>query len=857
MPGGLTFVAGSLAVAGLLAAAGPVLIHLLNRRRHRVLEWAAMDFLRQALGRDRRLIRLRDLALLILRTTCVLLFGLAMARPYWSRDRAALDQNGPVHAVLIVDNSLSMGYTRLDGTLLDAARAKARAFIDQLPAGSRCTVLPLCGGEREFSLAAAPTLDDARAVLAAIEVVDRGGHAATAIALAREACRQTAEPSAKRIVLLGDQQAIHWRSDAVLAATDLPGLQVTQVSADSADNTWVAELAVRDRPADAQTPTTVLASIRHQGAAPRKDVQVSLSVDGRAIASQTIDLAPGESRLVRFEHRFDPPPTTGQVRQAIVEVALPPDRLPGDDRRWLALPVASRLPVVFIDQYGEGESLAANRLGETFRLRRLLAPTDAPGEAAPQLIQPRLATIHQVERELLADARLVVLAGVEQPGNALETLREYVLQGGQLLIAAGGEFDPLAWNRTAWLDGGGILPCPLDGRYLGRLPAQQAGELHPFHLEPTSLTSEFLLLPDVDREELDDLYRLPYFFRAIVAKVDAPPLDEQISAGTARIQRQQELISQSDARLAAWDQAELEGTLTEPQFTQREAERDRRRRLEPDWLAWTPPGDDGATRSSASEQARAELPRVLARYDHGAPFLVERDIGRGRVVLMTTGIDAQWNTLATTNAVLLLDRICREMIDRTLEERNIADADQFTLPVADHERGWEYFLRRPGGDVADALAVDALAVDALGADALGGDALGSDRAGVTARGLTRRGVYWIEARQPPDDLPAGRSATSWQVPLVANGPAEESDLTVLDEAAWRSLVGDAPWSWIGPEGMPTIDGATTGGRDLWKWPMAAVLLLLLVELAVLAWAGRSLGRRPGARLPARAEGGAA
>ena len=64
------------AVAGLVAAAGPVIIHLLNRRRFRVVNWAAMDFLLEALQRNRRILQLRDLLLLAC-TACVLLFGLA------------------------------------------------------------------------------------------------------------------------------------------------------------------------------------------------------------------------------------------------------------------------------------------------------------------------------------------------------------------------------------------------------------------------------------------------------------------------------------------------------------------------------------------------------------------------------------------------------------------------------------------------------------------------------------------------------------------------------------------------------------------------------------------------------------
>src|SRR5918999_3291993 len=97
----LSFFAGAFAAAGAVAALGPVAIHLLNRRRYRVVEWAAMDFLREALQRNRRILHLRDLLLLALRTLCVLLFGLAMARPYFTRTAGQIDPDQPVHAVLL------------------------------------------------------------------------------------------------------------------------------------------------------------------------------------------------------------------------------------------------------------------------------------------------------------------------------------------------------------------------------------------------------------------------------------------------------------------------------------------------------------------------------------------------------------------------------------------------------------------------------------------------------------------------------------------------------------------------------------------------------------------------------------
>ena len=75
------------ALAGAIAAAGPLIIHLLNRRRYRVVHWAAMDFLREAINRNRKILQIRDILLLILRTVAVLLFGLALARPFFARSR--------------------------------------------------------------------------------------------------------------------------------------------------------------------------------------------------------------------------------------------------------------------------------------------------------------------------------------------------------------------------------------------------------------------------------------------------------------------------------------------------------------------------------------------------------------------------------------------------------------------------------------------------------------------------------------------------------------------------------------------------------------------------------------------------
>ena len=204
-----SFVAWPFAVAGAVAAAGPIIIHLLNRRRYRTVHWAAMDFLREALQRNRRILQMRDILLLILRTIAVLLVGLALARPFFSGGNERFDGTEPLHAVLVIDNSLSMGYETLEGTLLDRAKARARRFIDRLPADSRVTVVPLCGSTFGPSPDAA-TKESSVLSLDRVEIVDRSANVTRAISEGVRAC-ESGPSLARRLIFFSDQQARNWR----------------------------------------------------------------------------------------------------------------------------------------------------------------------------------------------------------------------------------------------------------------------------------------------------------------------------------------------------------------------------------------------------------------------------------------------------------------------------------------------------------------------------------------------------------------------------------------------------------------------------------------------------------------------
>src|SRR4051812_9048784 len=103
--------ANSTLIYGLGAAAVPILIHLLNRRKHREMPWAAMRFLMAAVRKNSRRIRIEQWLLLAVRTLIILAVVTAMAKPFLeSLGALPVIAGRRTHRVLVLDGSLSMAY---------------------------------------------------------------------------------------------------------------------------------------------------------------------------------------------------------------------------------------------------------------------------------------------------------------------------------------------------------------------------------------------------------------------------------------------------------------------------------------------------------------------------------------------------------------------------------------------------------------------------------------------------------------------------------------------------------------------------------------------------------------------------
>src|SRR5215207_9310396 len=115
-------------LAGLLAIAVPIVLHLRHRDKDRPFKFPSLMFLEQLPIRTAQRRRVTDWPLLLLRVLALILLALAFARPVFTRQ--ALDTKGDraKAVVVLLDRSQSMGHRDVWPAALDSARAVIAAL---------------------------------------------------------------------------------------------------------------------------------------------------------------------------------------------------------------------------------------------------------------------------------------------------------------------------------------------------------------------------------------------------------------------------------------------------------------------------------------------------------------------------------------------------------------------------------------------------------------------------------------------------------------------------------------------------------------------------------------------------------
>lgn len=306
-----------------LAVAVPLILHLFHRQDAKRMVFPALQYLLRTEKEHARTIRFRQLLLLLLRISAILLLVAAGARPFL---RGGGGVHDPTATVLIVDNSMSSGLIRGRARVLDLLKAVALRSIDR--ASDEDRVWLIRAGEPWVPAITGSRAEVSAAVLET-EATDARGDLESALARA-VALASGAGLAAAEIHLISDLQASAFDgTGSPVEGGPVPVVVFDEGSGDR-ENAYLDSLIIGGGLPPLASQRTRL-SIRLAGDADSAGVPLRLVVANRIRGAATGGV--GISALLPIG-----PFTAGYV-DGYVETD--PDDLRGDDRRFFAFRVRS------------------------------------------------------------------------------------------------------------------------------------------------------------------------------------------------------------------------------------------------------------------------------------------------------------------------------------------------------------------------------------------------------------------------------------------------------------------------------------------------------------------------------------
>jgi hypothetical protein len=414
---------------GLGALAVPVLVHLIQRERKRVVEFPSLMFVRRIPYQSVRRRRIRHWALLLLRAAALALIVLAFARPFLrQRASAAVAIVGVREIVILLDQSASMGY----GDHWTRAQDAARAVVRGMGNGDRATLV-LFAKNAEENMRATPDRVRLEAAIGAAKVTAGATRYGPAIKLG-ESILARSTVKRREAVIISDFQKSGWTGSEEARFPEGMTLSTVSVASPHPANLAVPSVSFARAPFSGQERITVTAGLSNKGDEALRDVPVTLEVDGHEIESQRANVQAHASSSVTFtQFTLSGPNVRGTVRAGS-------DPMPADNVFHFVLTPSQPVSLVVIDNGSPEASLFMSKALAIGTTPTFQVETVSASRAVPASFDKRSVAIFN-------DTMF-------PPAASGGVLKRFVERGGGLLIVAG--------DHTTWPAGeAGLFPGKL------------------------------------------------------------------------------------------------------------------------------------------------------------------------------------------------------------------------------------------------------------------------------------------------------------------------------------------------------------------------------------------------------------
>ncbi len=414
----------------ILAAAVPLVIHLLNLRRPQKVAFSTLSFFEDLQKTTIKRIRFKKYLLLLLRVLAVICLSLVLARPFLppSISSGLGDSDEPALVAFLLDNSVSMKRIDENGPLFDQAQDIINDLLDKSKEGDRFVIQLTNGSGLSISEGG---MRESRRKLDEVEISPGGNYSSQRL-LSLIEFMESAPSANKKIFILSDGQAEQfslsdWPDEQEMSAS----ISYFEIGQADVQNTAVSELKAGSEIISRGLPAELEVKVKNYSDRPAVNQFLSLQFDDKLLGQYAIELNAGEEKLFSFQLL---PERNGYLKGKLL---LEGDEFTDDNQIFFTLFVPRERKILWVR-----EAQKNAQTGSSYSDLILQAIRESDSQ-----MDYEIAGIQELSNQNLGEYDAIVLDGIRQvPEYLFEILLREVQEGKGLLFFPAPDGDTRNYN---------------------------------------------------------------------------------------------------------------------------------------------------------------------------------------------------------------------------------------------------------------------------------------------------------------------------------------------------------------------------------------------------------------------------
>ncbi len=287
---------------GLIAASIPIILHFLNLRKLKKVEFSTLIFLKQLQKSKIRKIKIKQWLLLLLRILIITFIVFAFARPTIKNISFAY-KSANTTAVILIDNTFSMSAVTGSGSYFNKSKQIAKNLINNFNTNDEIAILPLVNNNEEIK--AYTNFDFVRKIIDNLQISYQTNTLNNGIVKAAKFFYESKNLN-KELYIITDLQKgrIYNSKKELLNLSELlknVNVYLIDVHSKEVKNLGIEEFKVNNQIFEKNKTISFSAVVKNYSNSSVNNFIASLFINGKRSAQQSLSLNPHESQLINFE----------------------------------------------------------------------------------------------------------------------------------------------------------------------------------------------------------------------------------------------------------------------------------------------------------------------------------------------------------------------------------------------------------------------------------------------------------------------------------------------------------------------------------------------------------------------------